>query len=433
MSLNRKLIFLCLAFGFAAIGLLSMSSPLYSFNPWADANIYLTVGRQMRNGKMLYRDVFDHKGPYLYLIHLAAAYIDPWSFKGVYVMESIAASAYAFISLKTVRADTKRKVLMTLAGCLAVYGCLSFSQGDSAEEFCLPLLMASFYALETENYLLAGLMAGCVFWTKMTICSFYVGWYIVMLIRHRMDAIRKIPHIILGLLISSLPVAVMFFRHYDVLWNGYFASNIFYGLKGKGHGGFTPVLTVLCLAGCIIPLIMTASAMTDDELRMPIGVTALFLIIPMLHVSQMFYYYYLALVFYAPLWARTDVKKYRALAISLLIIPLAFSTGNLNKIGKPVGQMKFVNIMKKKPGRVLEFGMLDYGFYTLMHQNPESKYFFMPNMTPPGIEKAQLAQRSSLKYRYVVTRVPLSHPYRIVSTSQNIDFRDKFYLYELTR
>lgn len=409
-----------------------MSSFLYSFNPWADANIYLTTARQMLHGKMLYRDVFDHKGPYLYLLHLPAVMIDQWSFRGVYIMESLFASVYALISLKTAKANSKRKVAMTLTGCLAVYGCLAFSKGDSAEEFCLPLLMASFYALETENYLLCGLMAGCIFWTKMTMCSFYVGWYIVMLIRHKMDAVRKIPHILLGLLVSSLPVAVMFAGNYDSLWAGYFKSNIFYALNGKGRGNHTYLLTLLIIVQCIIPVLMTVMAMRKKELRLSIAVTLIFLFLPMLHVNQTLYYYYLALMFYAPLWAASDTGSFRAMVIGLAVVPLTFLGGNVTKIGKPAPQMQFVKIMKRKPGKVLEFGMLDYGFYTLMHQNPTSKYFFMPNMNSCKILNAQLNDLKSLRYHYVVTDRKISHPYRLVSTSKKIDGNTTFYLYELT-
>ena len=44
------------------LALCSKSSPLYAFNDWMDANIFFTMGRSMLGGRVLYRDVFDHKG-----------------------------------------------------------------------------------------------------------------------------------------------------------------------------------------------------------------------------------------------------------------------------------------------------------------------------------------------------------------------------------
>ena len=46
----------------------SENSIIYPVNEWADVNMYLDVAKEMRNGALLYRDVFDHKGPYLYLM-----------------------------------------------------------------------------------------------------------------------------------------------------------------------------------------------------------------------------------------------------------------------------------------------------------------------------------------------------------------------------
>ena len=428
---------LCLAFGFAVIGLFSMSSPLYVFNPWADANIYLTTARQMLRGKMLYRDVFDHKGPYLYLIHVVAAIIDQWSFRGVYIMESVFAAAYAFVSMKAAKADTKMKKAMVLTGCMAVYGCIAFSKGDSAEEFCLPLLMASFYAIETGNYFLTGLMAGCVFWTKMTICSFYVGWFIVMLIRHKADAIRKIPAIALGLLVSSIPVAVMFAGNYNVLVKGYLISNVVYSSSMKTNvstagEGVLWKIQLATVYGCLVPIIMTVrAAKAKKELALPIAVTALFSLIPVAYVGGMWPYYALPLMFYAPLRGVASADR-KQIATALCIILVIFvAGGNPLHIGQEPEQYRFVRIMKKDPGKVLTYGTLDYGFYTLMHQDPSAKYFFCPNMLTKEISDSQHRELASLRYKYVFTQQKrIGKHYVKIAESKEMDGRMVFYLFK---
>ena len=70
--------------GFLTILICSKSSPLYPLNDWVDANCYMTVGRAMTEGKLPYRDLFEHKGPLLYILHAAAALVSDSSFLGIF-------------------------------------------------------------------------------------------------------------------------------------------------------------------------------------------------------------------------------------------------------------------------------------------------------------------------------------------------------------
>ena len=58
-----------IAAAFVLIGLCSMSSPLYPINIWDDANCLPTVGRAMKKGGVVYRDIYEQKGPLLYALH----------------------------------------------------------------------------------------------------------------------------------------------------------------------------------------------------------------------------------------------------------------------------------------------------------------------------------------------------------------------------
>ena len=89
--------------GIAAIALVlcSKSSPLYVLNDWMDANIFFTMGKSMFRGKVLYRDVFDHKGPVLYFLYGLASLIDYTGFTGVLVVEIIAFAFFLHCGLRT--------------------------------------------------------------------------------------------------------------------------------------------------------------------------------------------------------------------------------------------------------------------------------------------------------------------------------------------
>ena len=307
-------------------------------------------------------------------------------------------------------------------------------KGDSAEEFCLPLLMGSLIAAETESYLAVGIMAGMIFWTKMTMCSFYVGWYIVMLMKNWRKAIAGIPKIIIGLMISSLPIMIMFIGNYDSLWKGYFVSNISYGSQ-QTHVLEDAFLYGYTLVTCAVPLMMNAVALTQKKWRGMIILTGFFLIFPILSVSSLFTYYWLPLMCYAPLWADMDIKNANAIIISAAVIPMAFLFGNVRNIGKPVPQMKMVNIIKKDShhGKIFQFGMLDYGFYTLLHQTPEEKYFFAPNMLSKEITEAQEKSVTGRRYKYVISRIRLGSMYKLIYTERDIDRGEIMYLYKLQK
>ena len=54
------------------ITIVSACSPLYPFNPWDDANCFFTVGRGIIHGLVPYRDLYEQKGPLLYLFSLCS-------------------------------------------------------------------------------------------------------------------------------------------------------------------------------------------------------------------------------------------------------------------------------------------------------------------------------------------------------------------------
>ena len=59
----------CLLISSAFLLICTKSSPLYPLNDWQDANAFFTMGKGMMNGKVLYRDLFEQKGPLLYFMH----------------------------------------------------------------------------------------------------------------------------------------------------------------------------------------------------------------------------------------------------------------------------------------------------------------------------------------------------------------------------
>lgn len=79
---NKRIYLYALLIGYACLLMFfcTKSSPLYIINDWYDANAYFTMGKGMMNGAVPYRDLFDHKGPLLYLLYGIGYLIDSTGF-----------------------------------------------------------------------------------------------------------------------------------------------------------------------------------------------------------------------------------------------------------------------------------------------------------------------------------------------------------------
>ena len=190
--------------GIAALVLVwcSKSSPLYAFNDWMDANIFFTMGKSMLHGRVLYRDVFDHKGPVLYLLYGLAACVDNTGFGGVLLLETAAFAAFLWLGLRGAEVICGRALhpAWTALPAAAIAASRAFSHGGSAEELLLPLLAAALFGavpcgahppmpLGRRRCRAARpglhLRAGCAWGTlllmlKYTVLGFYLVWAVLL-------------------------------------------------------------------------------------------------------------------------------------------------------------------------------------------------------------------------------------------------------------
>ncbi|MBR5561150.1 MAG: hypothetical protein IKU73_07035 [Clostridia bacterium] len=186
------LLALCALAAAVLLLLCSQCSPLYPINVWGDANCLLTVGRVMREGGVVYRDIYEQKGPTLYLIHALAACISDTSFLGVYVLEVVSFALVLYMACRL--AMRRRGAWAACCDAVLIGACVlvgsAFSRGDSAEEFCLPYLMGAlclamrYYGekdgpMDARALFACGLLAGVVATIKFTILGLFVGLCIV--------------------------------------------------------------------------------------------------------------------------------------------------------------------------------------------------------------------------------------------------------------
>lgn len=251
------------------LGVCSMSSPLYPYNDWMDANCFFTVGRSMLQGIMPYRDLIEQKGPLLYLLHAGAALISDSSFLGVFFLEVIAATFFLFLGYRVVALYRPEASLLWIPFTAAlVYSARSFCQGDSAEELCLPFIAYALYvglkALackappSTLECFLVGCFSGCVLWIKFSLLGFYLGWFAAFCLVALRQKTPGLPlqiagPVAAGVALVTLPVIAYCFLEKMIgdLFTIYFYNNLFLYADSAGSSGGSGLigLTVNLLAG----------------------------------------------------------------------------------------------------------------------------------------------------------------------------------------
>ncbi|MBP3728668.1 MAG: hypothetical protein J6H18_00180 [Lachnospiraceae bacterium] len=229
-SLKKPPLLLAAAFVLSLLFLLvgSKSSPLYPMNDNVDLNVYMTVGREMLAGRVPYRDLFEQKGPLLFMLHAFLALFFRSSYFGVYLLEVLCFALFLYYSGKICALYVKNRLfpyLVMLFLGIAFPLAPSFMNTGSMEEIYLfAFVMPGYFVLRAlredrclsfrEN-LLIGLLAGYGFWTKYTFCGFFAAlalfvvlWYIS---RKRFRPLAKTAgQMLLGLGIATLPVLLYF-------------------------------------------------------------------------------------------------------------------------------------------------------------------------------------------------------------------------------
>ena len=99
-KINKYLIF-SFVVAFITLLITSKNSFLYVFNDWVDANAFFTVGKSMFNKILLYKDIFEQKGPLLYLIYGLGYLISNNTFHGVFIIEVISFTIFLYFIHKT--------------------------------------------------------------------------------------------------------------------------------------------------------------------------------------------------------------------------------------------------------------------------------------------------------------------------------------------
>ncbi len=431
---NKKYIIYiyCLINAIIFLLICSKCSFFYPFNNWDDPNSFFTMGKGMANGLIIYKDLFEQKGPILYLIHAIAYLISNDTFIGIYIFEIISFSIFLYYINKTITLYCKKIHIIwaTPAISFIILSSYVFIGGDSAEEFCFPLLAITIYQMlnyfkntypnniEKKQIILTGITAGCTLLIKYNLLGFWLGFMFFLCLgliinKKIKETIQTILYFLLGMAITIIPWIIYFAINgalYDFI-NVYFIINItsysrtesiikkiIRALKDslmyiKNLKYFTYITAIgyvySMISKTMFPKIYGKIAITISILIATIGV----------YFGANHIYYFLilmpfvvlGLIFIAKMIEKiiktekiNKIIYFTPIILTLFIILTCKESGNYNfhKTKKEeLVQYQFAEIIKQQPNAtLLNYGFLDGGFYTVTNIVPNIKYFHKPNI-----------------------------------------------------
>lgn len=251
--------FLLLAFFFILIFSFT-TSPLYVCEG-TDSAIFKTIGYGLLQGKIPYRDLFDQKGPLLWLIQACGLWIN---FKlGIFILQIVSVSFTLFLWYKLANLFIQQPLHSFYFVVLMLFPFMIFSHGgNQCEEWMLPFLSLSYYFAikyllfgQTKIYripysLIWGLCFGFVFYIRVNDAfaqcgGIIFGVFLYMIVKKKYKEILPLVFLCFsGFIIVSIPILSYYIYNdaVDDLVYGMFTFSMQY--SGGFHGFFVRLFSL---------------------------------------------------------------------------------------------------------------------------------------------------------------------------------------------
>lgn len=121
------------------------TSPFYS--DWGyDSAMFQTIGKYWAEGVLPYVGLFDHKGPIIFFINAVGYAIAGRT--GVFILQVIFLAVTEALAYKLLRTAFSERVSLPAALLLPVILAANWTEGNTTEEYILPLLFASYLFMQ---------------------------------------------------------------------------------------------------------------------------------------------------------------------------------------------------------------------------------------------------------------------------------------------
>ena len=381
----------------------------------------------MFNGKVPYKDLFEQKGPLLYLIYGIGYIMSHDTFTGVFILECISFCTflyYVFLISKLYLKDYYSLLVILLTSSI-ICTSTAFVQGGSAEEFCLPFFAYSSYSFihivmkndwNKKHLFINGFIAGCISLIKFNLLGFWFIWmamyfFRLVYVKKIFKAIKSCLYFLIGMLIP-IALSILYFGVNNAL-KDYFDVYIVFN--------FSAYSTKIDIRTRIINMIYAIynQMRVDKSIYFSLIIGFISIIIPKIYKNYWvnsfiflsfiflmigvyigglpFVYYFLCFEFYIifgfififKIYDHFNVNRHIGY-IMLIAICLCFSTYQIRKNHnisdiyyqkKDYSQFIFKEIINQSEDKtILNYDNLDGGFYTACDIVPNIKYFMRQNV-----------------------------------------------------
>ena len=414
---------------FVMLLLASKNSFLYPFNDWVDANAFFTVGKSMMHGMVPYRDLFEQKGPFLYLIYGIGSLISFKSFLGIFILEVLfwtIALIYLYKILKMFL-STRVSLLILPIFMSIIVTTRAFTHGGSAEEFCVPFFFITLYyfikhfkikELTKKEMLLNGVIAGFILLTKYTLLGFWFSFTLAIFIDYIMkkDYKKAIIYPLTLLLGMFIPFSIcLIYLGINQAINDFFYNYFYINMTAYNENVvniFTRIyqifsnfihsisLDIPSLLLLIITLLFIWKLNLNKRCKILLLITILITILGVYFGLKNYRYYLLFILFFISLGLLSIFNlfdKYLKDLNNKIYIPLIIFVGGLMifnscynanykeymKLDKEdFFQFEFASIINEEENpTMVNLGKLDSGVYTLSGLYPSTYFFERQNIS----------------------------------------------------
>lgn len=237
------------------VSMLIIIAPSFPWNggmEMTDSSVFLTIGRQMKEGVVPYVDTFDHKGPFLYLINFFGVLINET--KGIFVFQFLALFFTLWFMFKIFRLKFQHVglsaviVLLLFTPFVNIY----FTEGGNlTEQYAMPFIAFSLYAflkffldgkISMKTIFGVGVGFACVLLMRINMVGMWAVFSIAVLIRmiyekRYMELWHYLLWFVFGMMCVVIPIMAWLACSgaLGAFWDSYVSFNLSYsGEKVQG-------------------------------------------------------------------------------------------------------------------------------------------------------------------------------------------------------
>lgn len=235
------IIIILLALVTFVISLSLKSNPFSEFLPGHDSSMFQYFGYAMDHGKVMYTEIFDHKGPMIFIINYIGVLLTTKHLEGIYIIEYLSLFLYFFFSYKTLRIWLPRILSFISVIPQGIILIKYLEGGNLTEEFALPFLAISIYIFakyfsnpKKTTYweiIILGISCAIVFSLRANMIILWLVFCFIIFLKLLIDKEYKslwkyTLFFSIGLLLVFLPIGIYLFLN-DAFEAAIFQSLIF--------------------------------------------------------------------------------------------------------------------------------------------------------------------------------------------------------------